>query len=189
MSFTTGGLYHQESLRIAVLYLEFGNWNEVRKRSVAGNILRARTTSSLKRTCREICLRLKTLTNDQIQLLVEGTREEQCQLLWLATCRQHLFIKEFACEVIRERCLTLRYDIHYEDFDAFFNSKAQWHDELDHITPTTRDKLRQVLFRILREAGFLTHDNIISAPVISPRLLDLLSEERSEELCIFPMHT
>jgi len=173
MSFTTAALLHQESVNLAELYLEQGDWNEVRNEVIARNLLQTRTTSSAKRICREICSRLKHLHKDELELLVEGDHQEQAYLLWVAVCRHHRFIYEFSVEVIRERFLTLSYDLGYEDFDAFFNAKMEWHEELEKVATTTRNKLRQVLFRMLREAEILSPDNTIIPATLSPRFINV----------------
>ena len=187
MSFTTGALFHQESLNLAGLYLEIGDWNEVREEAIKRNLLQARTTASAKRNCREIYSRLKHLNQDELELLVEGDHQEQAYLLWLAICRHYLFIHDFSAEVIRERFLTLRYDLSYEDYDAFFNAKMDWHEELENITTTTRDKLRQVLFRMLREAELLTPNNSIIPAMLSARLINVICSHSNRDLHIFPI--
>jgi triphosphoribosyl-dephospho-CoA synthetase len=187
LSFVGGALFHQESVRLAGLYLREGHWNEVRDEVIARNLLQARTTSSAKRICREICSRLKRLNRDELELLVEGDHQEQAYLLWIAVCRHHRFIYEFSAEVIRERFLTLRYDLGYEDFDAFFNAKMEWHEELEKVATTTRNKLRQVLFRMLREAEILNSDNSIIPATLSPRLINVLCGHASQDLYLFPV--
>lgn len=187
MSFTAGTLFRQESVNLAGLYLEKGDWNEVRDEVVARNLLQARTTNSAKRICREICSRLKRLNKDELELLVEGDHQEQAYLLWLAVCRRYRFIHDFSVEVIRERFLTLRYDLSYEDYDAFFNAKMEWHGELEKITATTRTKLRQVLFKMLREAELLDAGNSIIPVMLSPRLITVVCRYSNRDLRLFPI--
>ena len=187
LSFVGGALFHRESVRLAGLYLEKGDWNEVRDEVIARNLLQTRTTSSAKRICREICSRLKHLNKDELELLVEGDHQEQAYLLWVAVCRHHRFIYEFSVEVIRERFLTLRYDLGYEDFDAFFNAKMEWHEELEKVATTTRNKLRQVLFRMLREAEILSSDNAIIPAILSPRLINVICSHANQDLYLFPI--
>jgi len=186
MSFTTGGLFRQESLRIAELYANTNDWNEVYKTVLENNVLQARTTSTTKRNYREISVRLQTLTKNELDLLIDGTAQEQGYLLWLAVCRRYKFIREFAVEVIRERFLTLRYDLNNEDFDAFFNKKAEWHEEVDKITALSRQKMRQVLFKILREADLLTSGKTINAVILTPRFIRTISQTTPEDLLIYP---
>lgn len=186
MSFTTGGLFHQESVQLAALFIGQGDWNAVRDKVLSGNLLQARTLNTLKRVCREIISRLKTLGPSEIDFLVHGSAQEQGYLLWIAVCRRYQFIADFAIEVILERYINLKMDLHYEDFDSFFNRKSEWHPELDKIQPATRNKLRQVLFKILRDADLLTADNTIHAPILSSRLLEAIRRSSHQDILVFP---
>lgn len=169
-----------------MLFLDLQDWNVVRGKVLSENLLQARTINSSKRICREVCSRLKTLDHKELYLLVHGTIQEQSYLLWLAVCRRYKFIADFAQEIIRERYITLKTDLHREDFDSFFNKKSEWHPELDEITSATRKKLRQVLFRMLREADLLTANNTINAAMLSPRLLKSISHENIQDILAFP---
>lgn len=187
MSFTTGTLFHQESVKLAGLYLKKGDWREVRSEVIASNLLQARTENSTKRICREICSRLKHLNKDELELLVEGDHQEQAYLLWLGVCRRYHFIYDFSAEVISDRFLTLRYDLNYEDYDAFYNSKMEWHEEMEKITTTTRNKLRQVLFKMLRETELLNSGNSIIPAMLSTRLIKVICRHSNRDLHLFPV--
>lgn len=187
MSFTTGSLFHRESVQLAALYLEFGDWNAVRDKVISENLLQTRTLNTLKRVCREVVSRLKTLSAGELDFLVAANHQEQSYLLWLAICRRYRFIADFAVEVLRERYITLKTDLHHEDFDSFFNRKSEWHTELDEIRSTTRIKLRQVLFKILREADLLTVSNMINAAMPSQRLLDVIPHGSRRDVLFFPL--
>jgi len=187
MSFTTGGLFSRESATLAAVFSETGNWDTVRNKVLAENLLQTRTLSSAQRVCREVMTRLKTLNRNEMDLLVHGTTQEQSYLLWISVCRCYRFIADFAVEILRERYLGLKIDLHYEDFDSFFNKKSEWHPELDTIQPASRNKLRQVLFKILREAELLTANNTINAAMLSPRLLAAISSDGRRDVLFFPM--
>ena len=187
MSFTTGSLFHRESVKLAALYLDLGDWNFVRDKVIAENLLQSRTLNTLKRVCREVISRLKTLISGELEFLVEGSHQEQAYILWLAVCRRYRFIADFAFEVLRERYITLKTDLNHEDFDSFFNRKSEWRLELDEIRPATRSKLRQVLFKILREADLLTANNMINAAMLSPGLLDVITQGSHRDVLYFPV--
>lgn len=187
MSFTTGGLFHRESVNLAALYLDLGDWNSVRDKVIAENLLQTRTLNTLKRVCREVVSRLRTLSQSELEFLIEGSHQEQAYLLWLAVCRRYRFIADFAIEVLRERYITLKADLTHEDFDSFFNRKSEWHLELDQITPATRRKLRQVLFKILRDADLLAANNMINAAILSPKLLDVIHRGNRRDFSYFPV--
>ena len=187
MSFTTGSLFHRESVKLAALYLDLGDWNSVRDKVIAENLLQSRTLNTLKRVCREVISRLKTLISGELEFLVEGSHQEQAYILWLAVCRRYTFIADFAVEVLRERYITLKTDLSHEEFDSFFNRKSEWCLELDEIRPATRSKLRQVLFKILREADLLTANNMINAAMLSPELLDVITQGSRRDVLYFPV--
>jgi hypothetical protein len=187
MSFTTGGLFHHESVEVARLYLDLRDWKNVQDRITVDNILQARTLNTINRVCREVISRMKTLSLDEMEFLVEAGHQEQAYLLWVAACRQYQFIADFAVEVLRERYITLKNDLTHEHFDSFFNRKSEWHAELDKITPATQSKLRQVLFKILREADLLTTHNVIQAALLSPRLLELVIQGNPRDVLFFPV--
>jgi excisionase family DNA binding protein len=187
MSFTTGSLFHRESVKLAELYLDLSDWNSVRNKVIADNLLQTRTLNTLKRVCREVISRLKTLSSGELEFLIEGSHQEQAYLLWVAVCRRYRLIADFAVEVLRERYITLKNDLSHEDFDSFFNRKSEWHSELDEISPATRSKLRQVLFKILRETDLLTVNNMINGAMLSPRLLDVILRVSRRDVLYFPV--
>lgn len=187
MSFTTGSLFHHESVELAALYLDLDDWDAVRGKVIAENLLQARTRSTLKRVCQEVISRLRTLSPGELEAIVEGSHQDQAYLLWLAVCRRYRFIADFAVEVLRERYISVKIDLTHEDFDSFFNHKSDWHLELEEITTRTRGKLRQVLFKMLREADLLADDNTILAAMLSPRLLGLFYQRRLRDIKYFPV--
>lgn len=186
MSFTTGSLFLLESVRLASLYLELGEWDSVREKVVSKNLLQSRTLNTLRRVCSEIVSRLRTLSPKELNFLVEGSPQEQGYLLWVAVCRRYRFIADFAVEVLRERYITLKGDLAQEEFDAFFNRKMEWHAEIEEVRSSTRNKLRQVLFKMLREADLLTSKNRINPAMLSGALMELLSRENPRDILFFP---
>lgn len=186
MSFTTGSLFHQESLKLAELFLDLKERHLVRSEVISKNLLQTRTLNTSRRICSEIISRLKTLNRKELELLVHSDKKEQGYLLWIAACRRYPFIGDFAREVVRERYIGLQTHLHQTDFDAFFNKTSEWHPELDDISPATKKKLRQVLFKMMREADLLSTQNMIKAALFTPRILKALSRENRQDLMYFP---
>ena len=187
MSFTAGTLLFKESVLISSLYLETRDWNLTKEQVIASNILQTRTTSSSKRISSETINRLKCLNDEELDLLSVGDYQEQLEIVWLAICRYYPFIRDFSVEVIREKISTFSTKLNHEDFDVFFNSKLQWHEELEDIAETTRHKLRQVLFKMLVEANFLNKDFSILISTLSPKVVNLISRNTADELLIYPV--
>ena len=187
LSFTAGGLLHKESVALAENLLDSGSWEATREKALADNLLQSRTISTATRTIREIGYRLKTLTTPELELLVNGTSDEQAHILWIGICRYYRLIAEFASEVVREKYLSMSYNLEEEDFDFFFNKKAEWHDELEEAQQVTRDKVKQVVFRMLREAGLLSKDNSIIPVLLSSRIQELIADRDRKEFLVFPV--
>jgi hypothetical protein len=187
MSFTSGGLLFNESLRVSEIYLEKKDWNLVRDKVLKNNILQARTESSLKKITRYVISRLMLLTADQLKLLINGSRQEQNFLLWLGVCKRHEFIKDFAVEIIREKYLRLNYELTQQDYDIFYDHKSEWHPELEKLSETTKKKLRQVLFRITREAELVTSEGMIVPVFFTGDLTKVIIKDSVSWFNIYPI--
>ena len=188
LSFIGAGLSISGSVKIAETYLQLRDWDAVKEKAKSENLLQARTRNSVQRTFQELAPRLQELNDEQLALLVEGNHQEQKQLLWFAVCQRYAYIRDFAIEVIHEKFLMLDYDLTDFDYDAFYNRKADWHDELDQITASTKTKLKTVLFRMLREAEIISDDHIILPTLLSQRVLDVLAAGSAANLQVFPMN-
>ena len=188
MSFTACPLLWQDSIKIATVYEELREWKAVQSYAQENNSLQARTASALSRITREICMRLATFSEEELELFIDGEPREQKALLWVGLCRRHLFIREFAMEVLRERWLNFRHDLRYEDYDSFFYAKAEWDEDLERMADTTRKKLRQVLFLMMRDADLLSSGNVIQQALLTPRLIGLLAKQNKHDLLVFPAY-
>ena len=186
LSFIGASLLLPESIVVVEKYLQYRDWEKVRKIVLADNLLQARTRRSAVRIYSEISKRLRLLPDSHLEFLVAASLSEQKQLLWYAICNCYAFVHDFAVEVLHEKFLRMDYQITRLDYEAFFHRKAEWHEELDAVTPSTRDKMRTILFRTMREADLLSREHVILPAMLSDRLAALLSREDPNSLRIFP---
>lgn len=189
LSFTTGGLLAREAAVLAPVYSELRDWAKVRDAAVAENLLQTRTHSTGVRRVRETVNRLSVLSDRELEILADVTASERGHLMWAAACRRYELIGEFAEEVLRERFLTLVGTVSYEDYDSFYRAKAMWHDELDDLTDLSYKKLRQVLFKMMVEAGLLTTQGAIEPVLLSARVTECLNEGTPSDIRFFPTRT
>jgi len=187
MSFTTGGLFYNESLKAVAVYLSLMDWKKARERMLSDNLLQTRTKSSAIRTSREVCLRLETLTKKQLQLLESGSAQEQRYLLWIAVCKRYSFIQQFMGEMVREKYSRMDLQLSPGDYDIFFHEKAEIYIELDRLSASTRAKLRQVLFKAMREAEILSRDNMILPGLPTKELVEALADDNPGLLAMLPI--
>lgn len=187
LSFTTGGLLARESAILAPLYAKLRDWAQVRDTAVEENLLQTRTRSTSTRRVRETVNRLSVLTSHELEILADLTATERGHVMWAAACRRFEFIGEFAEEVLRERFLTLAGTVSHEDYDSFYRAKALWHAELDDVTELSYKKLRQVLFRMMVEAGLLNAQGVIEPALLSARVIECLTKCSPSDVRFFPM--
>ena len=173
LSFGTGGLYVVESLQLIQSYAALHDWDEVIEGAVEQNLLQFTSAQSTRRAVREICTRLKALSTAELEFFSQADPYDQALLCWIASCRTYQFIGDFSTQVLVENFASYKLDLDYAAFDFFFEDQAQFHPELEILTETTRKKLRQILFRMLREAGILSEDGRLIAAIASPALQDL----------------
>lgn len=187
MSFGTGGLMLNESVEVARLHVPQEPWEDTIRRALEQGTTTLPKAASNRRTLREISNRLLTLTDAERAFLIDqADRADRQALLWLATCRAYRFIREFAVEVIRERYWSYQYDLPLESFDILLDAKAEWDDGLASLTSSTRLKLRQVLFRIMREASIISQDGQIQAALLSSQLKSMIEDREPGDLAVFP---
>ena len=87
-------------------------------------------------------------------------------------------------EVVRERYLSGMQEVTYSDYSSFFSDKAQYHPEMEKLSEQTQGKIRQMVFKMMTEAGIIENKTRIVPTVMPAKLLELLSHE--DYLC-FPM--
>lgn len=157
MSFSVGGLMLNESLVIAEHFRPGESWVNARLRLLEEGASSFPKLASKTRAIREVYDRIATLTDEERNyLLHDADRMEQQAIIWLSICRTYRFIREFATDEISERYKSWRLTLDHAVFDRFFSQKAELDAKLDALSISTRLKLRQVLFRMLREAGVLS---------------------------------
>lgn len=187
MSFSVGGLMLNESLVIARAYRVGERWADARERLLAQGASSLPKQASQTRALREVYDRIGHLSDaERHYLSAEADRAEQQAMMWLAICRTYRFVHEFSVEVINERYQSWRLDLGLEVFDRFLAEKAECDPSLAELSSLTCAKLRQVLFRILRESGLRSDEGRIQPIWLSGRMKRLIEESNPADLRVFP---
>lgn len=187
LSFSTGGLFLREASFAVPLYLELHEWHLVQERIKEINLFQTRTLSSGVRVSQEVISRLSMLSNEELKVVNESNSQDQAHLMWIAACRRYGLIGKFAEEVVREKFLLLKPELTYLDFDSFLRSKALWHHEIDKLKESTTKKLRQNVFKMLREAGLLSDNSFILHASLSHEVAKLITSRDVNEFRLFAL--
>lgn len=188
LSFTAASLRPELARIVAEYYLEDGNWDLAKDRTLSNNALQCRSSSSAIRLERELRQRLETLTHDQIAFFAQATAEDRTAIAWLAACKHIRFAFDFASEVLRDKLCVHDPVLRHSDYEAYAETKGLSHPEFARLTTSSKNKIRQVLLRMLTEAGLLvkgTGLGTIQRPVLSPAVLHIINADNPSWLAGF----
>ena len=188
LSFTAASLRPELARVVAEIYLAVGDWNLAKGRVLGSNALQCRTSAGAERQEREMRLRLMKLTGDQIKLLATATAEDRAAIAWLAALKHIRFAFEFSAEVMREKLAAHDPILRHSDYETYVEIKAVSHPELMRLSSVSKSKIRQVLLRMLREAGLLGAGaalGTILRPVLSPNVVSVIRSDDSRWLAGF----
>jgi len=177
----------QESCFIAEQFLKKGDWIKVRE-SIIDNDSQFRDKKATSiRQFNEISLRLKTLTKEQLTILVKNNIENKKLIIAIAIAKAYQVIFEFINEVLRNKYLLFDTILFDSDFERFFEAKSLIHPEVLEISDNTKKKLKTVLYRILEQTGLISDikTKIIQRPYIPNEILEAITKDNSDLLRIF----
>lgn len=168
-SFTAASALPAETLVVAEEYIRLKDWEKVRHSVQENNHMNKTKQNTSKRMYDEIKKRLELLTNEQLNLLVNGSPDERKAMILLSLLKAYTFLKDFIIEVIRSKFLLYNNNIQASDYTSFFNAKSLTNNELNVITEKTTYKVKQVLFKMLEQVGLINSakEGIIIKPFLS----------------------
>ena len=137
-----------------------------------------------KRQFIEMKKRLATLSDDEINHLARASYEEQRLLSMVAFARAYRFFYDFVTDVVAEKVALFNFTLTDMDYNVFFSRVAADHPEAEKLTGKTQYKVKQVLFKVLEEAGIINNvkERIIQVPQLSIAFTLLISATRPQDL-------
>ncbi len=187
LSFTAASLSTYESEVMVDLYLDSKDWNTVRLSVLDENVLQKGSLSARKRLFIELKKRLETLTPEQLAFYKDASSSDVKNLAMLSCVKLYGFIYDFTTEVMRQKLLLFDFQILNSDYESFFDSKAVNFENLNTISEGTQYKLKQVMFKMFEQAGFI--DSVktknIQKPYLSEELIRLIVQDDPKYLSAF----
>ncbi|MGI6033283.1 MAG: DUF1819 family protein [Coriobacteriales bacterium] len=175
-----------ESVIAAQTYLELRDWNATRKSIVDDNLFQLNAVSSRKRVSGEIVKRLRTLTDDEVAFFSSAYGDDRCAMLWVAICRTYPFVRDLSEQLLAGRYNRTIPDLTREAYDVFFEEQSEIHPELTALTEKSRDKVRNVVFRMLDECKLVNKQGKITPLHPTSSFKSSLDEEHRDDLLLFP---
>lgn len=186
LSMSGSSVRRAETVETAILYLELGDWSEVRKRVIEDNVYQLNAESSRKRVAGELIKRLRTLTDAELRFLVESYGDDQSAMLWVAVCRTYEFVSGLSASVVRDRYANGIPAYTDGAYEAFFDQEAELHPELVALTAESRKKMRNQVKRMLVECGLVAEDGTITPIHPTAAFAHAIDAARRDDLDLFP---
>lgn len=187
LSYTAVSLQAYDTETIANLYKETLDWDSVAKSVIDDNALQKGTIATRKREFIEFKKRVQTLTPKQLSYYADATSSDVKNLTMLSCFKLYNFIFDFATEVMRNKLLLFDFQIINSDYEAFYESKRVAYDNLNTISESTQYKLKQVMFKMFEQAGFIdsVKNKSIQKPYLSEELIKLIVQDDPKYLSSF----
>ena len=187
LSFGSNRLLVKEASDIINLYLELSDWSKVKYQATEGNILGYETKSSIKRVVHEHCVRLKQLSEEEINFFSEADLNDRTLLCWLSVCRTYPLVGDFTSQIIMESFHNFRERLDTSSFEFFVEDEKAKYPELSKISDVYISTMVRVLFHMLREVKILSDKNELQSVLPSYTLLSLIEQGKNDAHLFFPM--
>ena len=179
-----GSTMVRESRIIAKLILDNASDEVWEQTLIRDNAFQKNTVSTIKRNISTLKKRYSDLSLDFLQLLVEGDEELARQVAFYGILHSNLIFVELI-----ERVLVDAYLLKYRQL-----SRSVWRDFVaeqgikdpifDELKDSSKDKIREVLYRVLAEMGFIKDSKTLTLQkvLIRPELVQLLEKHEQYRL-------
>ena len=186
LGFTSAAFLFRDSILLSQLFLKERDWKVVREKVLKDNLLQIRTIAAQKRIFSETYTRLLPLSNDALELIAEGMREDQVHVIWYAICKKYAIIKEFTEEILSHKLRINDRNFSESDFNIFYNNLANDHDELMQIAVSSKNKLTSNLMIMLKRAGIVGEDDMLRPQSVSAVVREIIEADKDVSLDIYP---
>lgn len=152
----TGAWFLYYEIKQVLILMEEGlSKEEIKEKAITENIFQHKTLSSVKRVLPSILRRAESLGDGLRKLAIHDAIINGKLINLYAIIKDDLLFAEFMDEVIKEKYHTNNLFIENKDINMYFTYKAEQSEKVAGYTTATINKLRQVYFKILVEAGIL----------------------------------
>ena len=179
---SAGSLMLPESRRIARLLLQHptvAQWDAALKDE---NLLQKKPATA-RRQARLIRNRLDKLDDEGLLLIADGDGEVASQTLLIGAIRHSRLLADFLRDVYGQDLRKLELKLSHRQWESFIDERARIDEAIGGWANSTRDKLFQVIVRILAEAKYLdsTRKMGLTPPLLHPTVIAYLKRAGDSE--------
>ena len=178
----------EESRVIAALLLQGVDAAKWRQAILVDNVLQKRSPSTASTFAVFIRQRLDSMTPPLWELVRDGTNAVATQAVLAATVKHSRLLGDFLDLTVRDRLRLFKAALTRKDWDEFVEGCVARDPHVSDWTPAVVTKLRQNVFRILGEAGYVadTRTMALQRVAVAPEIRRYLEDsgERYVLRCI-----
>ena len=152
---TAGALLVSESRHIARLLLNQSTPDDWHQAIVIDNVLQKRSPVSAKRQAQLIKARLSLMKPELWKMLESGSADVATQAALAAAIKHSRLLADFMDTVIRQHWQTFVPKLSTRDWTDYLKSCAQVDPHVNQWSDATRAKLKQIVYLILSQAGYI----------------------------------
>jgi hypothetical protein len=173
-----GSLQVRESRVIAELLLEHADRETWVQTILGENRLQKRSQATAKRVAQALRKRLERLEPEFLKAIAFGDDNLATQAAFVSALNRNLLLVEYVEGVVKDAYITQAGSLDAFSWSNFLEDCGQRDPRIYDWTESSKKKMGQVVFRILKEAGFLTSTRtlILQRVIIRPELRSMLEE-------------
>ena len=155
------------------------SYKELKDKAVEDNIFQYNTLSRRKGVASAITKRIKVLDEYLIDKLLEGSIDTAKQIAIYSILKTDRLFFEFMDEVYKDKYQIRDPYLTDKDFNIFFQHKVEQSERVAGWVDYTYYKVKQVLIRVLYEAGFIKDqkEREITKPIIGNNIIEHLNKK------------
>lgn len=171
-----GSLMVRESRIVAQLLLNQANSAEWEQAIVQDNILQKNTIATAKRVVSTLRKRLDNTLPEFLDLLVNGDDELARQVAFYSVLQSNQLLVAFMKQVVADAYLLHHNQLARSAWSDFASEQENKDPEFKALKDSSKDKIREVIYRILVAVGYLQDSKslILKKVLIRPELIQLL---------------
>jgi len=150
-TFAAGTLLHDEAVQI-IEEVEGGTPLS----DVDPDILDINSRSGRERRRHEVVRRLKNIDRTAWEDLLHRSRTEQRAILYYACMKTYPLVADIHMNAVLPAWRSVTQELRRADILRFLDEQSASHPEIDEWSESTRDKVQQVVRKMLREVGLLS---------------------------------
>jgi hypothetical protein len=159
-SFTAGALLREEAEQV-IEEVQRGTDLE----DVDPEVLDVNTHRGRKRKAMEVIKRLRSVDRSVWDDLLKVSHAEQHVVLYYCCLKAYRLLFDFHMDTVLPKWKSFDRELRPHDARRFLEQRADDHPEIDGWGDSTWEKVRQVMLKMLREAGLL-EDSMLTRPQV-----------------------